>query len=182
MKKYPDDSGITSFTVDTPASNRYSVFSGISNRAVYRRPIPHATIIHLANILQPIGDPKEEDLANNQIFGFKYNDWLHQNEQMFPIMNMKGMKNSFGEHIKSNWNEKKKEFTFSVRKKASQPQINAVLGFIKMNLPSLSRVDVKIKRGKKYDTIKGINTIGELESSIHHEIRRRARIYYKLRW
>jgi len=141
-----------------------------------------AHIIRMARILKPIGEQKEDDVADNQVFGFKYNDWLHQNEQSFPIMSMKGMKNTFGDYIRTNWHAKKKSFTFSVSRKAKQSHITALLGFINLNLPTLNSMTVKIKRGKKFDTIKGINTTGELRSSIEQETRRRARVYYKVTW
>jgi hypothetical protein len=160
----------------SPTSSVFSTY------AQFQMPLERAHIVRLKDILQPVEADKEEMIKDNQLYGFRYNDWLHQNERKFPVMSLEGLKNTFGTFIKTNWNKKKKIFTFSVRRKASSESIRALTGFIDTNLPPIDSVTVKTKRRKTYDIQKGIHTATDLENSIHHELKGKAKVLYKLDW
>jgi hypothetical protein len=156
--------------------------SMFSMRAHFQMPLHTEHIIRLRDIALPVQPDKEEFIKDQQLYGFKYSDWLHQNERMFPVMSLNGLKNTFGTHIKTNWNRNKKEFTFSVLRKASPESIRALAGFIDTNLPPIDSLSVKFKRGKKYDVLKGIHTVADLETSIHNQRKGKRRVLYKLKW
>ena len=155
--------------------------SAFSIRGLVNMPVGYH-IVRLQDIMQPVQEDKDEMLKDNQLYGFRYSDWIHQNEKAFPVMGLEGLKNTFGTYIKTNWNRKKKEFTFSVLRKASPESIRALTGFINTNLPPVDSVKVQMKRGKKYDILKGIHTATDMEDSIHNQLQGKRKVLYKLSW
>lgn len=153
-----------------------------SRLAFYQRPLHAEHIIRLKDLALPVMPDKEEFLKDQQLYGFKYSDWLHQNARMFPVMSLEGLKNTFGAYIKTNWNRQKKVFTFSVLHKASSEGIRALTGFIDTNLPPIDSISVQFKRGKKFDRLKGIHTAADLETSIHNQLKGKRKVLYKLKW
>jgi hypothetical protein len=144
-------------------------------------PLQRAHIVRLRDIIRPMEEEKLDVIRDNQIYGFKFNDWLHQNEKSFPILSMKGNKTTFGRHIKTNWHKKKREFTFSVARKASNVQISALIQYIRENLPHLSRVSTFVRR-KVWDKMTGVTSNVLMEDLIHKHLKAKTKITVKLRW
>jgi len=118
---------------------------------------------------------------NSQMYGFEFNDWLAQNAAMFPIESMKGKKRTFGRHIKTNRDEKKKHFIFTVTRKASPVQISALLQYIERNLPKLFQMTTYLKR-KKWDKISGIHASGDLNEMLIQQLKAKKKVTVKLTW
>ena len=154
--------------------------AGFSTAAHFRRPLDRGHIVYLKTILQPKGKEAELFTADQQIYGFKFHDWLHQNKEKYPIQMLKGSKQNFGT-IKTNSNRKKREFVFSVTRKTSPLQWEALINHLQVSLPHISKLTVFIKR-KTFDKLSGIKSTSDLQTFAERELKSRARVRFKLVW
>ena len=118
---------------------------------------------------------------DHQIYGFAFNEWLHQNVSMFPIASMKGKKRSFGQHIRGNKDNKSKHFIFTVTRKASQTQLRALLTYIDERLPKLFLMTTYLKR-KQWDQIKDVRSDSDLHELITTQLKAKSKVTVKLSW
>jgi hypothetical protein len=172
---------LTAPSISPSLMSGMSGMSGMSRRAVRARPIEARHIIRLREILQPPGEEREMFTRDHQIYGFAFNDWLHQNVAMFPIESMRGKKRTFGPHIKGNKDEKHRHFIFTVTRKASLIQIDALLTYIDEKLPKLFQMTTYLKR-KKWDKIKGIQYNHDLHELITTQLKSKSKVTVKLSW
>jgi hypothetical protein len=167
---------------NAPSAFPSPAFSRVSRAAFRARPLEARHIIRLRAIIQPPGE--ERGLfpsLNQQIYGFEHNDWLRQNTTMFPIESLEGKKRAFGSYIKSNRDNKKKHFIFTITRKASLVQIEALLQYIENHLPKLFLVTTFLKR-KKWDKLSGIKRSGDLHELFTHQLKSKKRVTVKLAW
>ena len=138
-------------------------------------------IVRLKGILHPLGTEKERHLSDFQIYGFQMNDWLVQNKEAFPIQTMRGLKFDLGDYIKSNYHKRSRELTFSVTKKASIVEIDALMMHIENNYPNLLNARVFIKR-KKWDRIRDVHNRYDLSEVIRNGLKSKSKVLMKLKW
>jgi hypothetical protein len=167
---------------NAPSAIHSPAFSRLSRAAVRARPLEARHIIRLQAILRPPGEERGMFTRDQQIYGFKYNDWIHQNATMFPIESMKGgKKRTFGRYIKTNRDEKKKHFVFTVTRKASTVQISALLAYIEGNLPKLFSVTTYLQR-KRWDKISGIQSPEDLREMLTQQLKAKKKVTVKITW
>jgi hypothetical protein len=153
--------------------------SVFSTAAMVHVPLDAHHIVRLSEILHPIGEESRLSLTDNQVYGFQFHDWLNQNIRQFGIESLQGRKRRFGREIKSN--KYKKQYTFSVTRKATSTQLGALLRHIKETLPPISRVRVFIKR-KKFEAIRGIRSTTDLHEFITKHLKSKRKVTMKLSW
>ena len=86
-----------------------------STRARHKQPIGNATIIRLKDIKRRMGD-KVELFSDESLLGFNRRDWHRKLFEKFPLDFSIGFKKHLGPFIKTNFNKKKKELSFIIRK------------------------------------------------------------------
>ena len=136
-------------------------------------------IVKLRGILNPLGTEKERHLSD--FYGFQFNDWLTQNKETFPIQSMNRLKFSLGDYIKSNYHKRSRELTFSVKKKASIVEIDALMMHIENTYPNLFNARVFVKR-KKWDRIRDVNSRYDLSEFIRNALKTKSKVLMKLKW
>ena len=109
------------------------------------------------------------------------NDWLVQNKEAFPIQTMRGLKFDLGDYIKSNYHKRSRELTFSVTKKASMVEIDALMMHIENNYPNLLNARVFIKR-KKWDRLREVYNRYDLSEVIRHGLKSKSKVLMKCKW
>lgn len=167
----------------SPAKSNVSRVSRFSMAAHQALALPTASIVHLSKLIRPMEPDveKREALGDYQIFGFKYHDWLQQNETQFPILNTKGQKQHFGEDIVVSYQRLSRMLTFSVGKKATDAHVSALLDFIRTHLPALGSVKVSLRRGKKYEVQQDVDSLESLSGLVYDQLAK-GKTFYKCNW
>ena len=81
-------------------------------------PIPGYTIVRLNEIKRRMGT-KVDLFDDSQSFGFNRKHWEKKLYEKFPIDFSEGFKQHLGSFIKTNFDDRKREFQFVVRRKAT---------------------------------------------------------------
>ena len=149
-------------------------------RAQYDFPISRSTVIRLNEIKRRMG--KKVDLFDDaQSLGFNKKHWEKKLYEKFPIDFSEGFKQHLGSFIKTNFNDRKREFVFVVRRKATQFQINSLIAVIESKTPPFHQVNCFIKR-KVWEEVYNLNTLYSLQSYITSTLKETPKTYMKLTW
>ena len=164
----------------TPSSvrSRYTFGTG---RAQMDFPIPGYTIVRLNEIKRRMG--KKVDLFDDsQAFGFNRKHWEKKLFKKFPIDFSEGFKQHLGSFIKTSFDDRKREFQFVVRRKATMFQINSLIAVIESKPPPpFHHVDSFIKR-KVWEEVYNLSSLYGLQSFITNSIKDSPKIHMKLTW
>ena len=77
--------------------------------------------------------------------------------------------------------EKKREFIFVARKKATVMQINSLIAVIEAKTPPYYQIDTYIKR-KVWEEVYNLNSLHGLHSFITEELKSVPKVHMKLKW
>ena len=174
------DAFLKSFQIGSPAPSVAQTF--VSHMAVHAKPLVPTHVVRLKGILNPLGTEKERHLSDFQVYGFQFNDWLTQNKDSFPIQSMRGAKITFGDYIKTNYNKRSREFTFSVSRKGNIVEVDALMHHIDNSYPKIYAARVFVKRGKKWNRIKDIHNRYDLSEYVRASLKTKTKVFMKLKW
>ena len=160
--------------------SRQTDATGWSRMAVMNEPIPGETIVQLRDIKRRMGE--HVDLFHDaQILGFDRKHWETKLYEKFPIDFSEGFRQHLGSWIKTSFNEKKREFIFVARQKATVMQINSLIAVVEAKTPPFHYIDSYIKR-KVWEEVYNLNSLHGLHSFITEELKSVPKVHMKLTW
>ena len=147
-----------------------------TGRAQYDFPIARGTVVHLNEIKRRMG--KKVDLFDDaQSLGFNRKHWEKQLYKKFPIDFSEGFKQHLGSFIKTNYHDRKREFMFVVRRKATPFQINSLIAVIESRTPPFHHINSFIKR-KVWEEVYNLSSL----FGLHRSEERRVGKEFRSRW
>jgi len=172
-----DEDSLDRFTFRTRKTGR----TMFSTRAFHERPLDSVHIVHLHDIIKR-DKTREDELyeMNKQVYGFDMNHWVKQNKELNPVSFIRGEKQHFGNYI--NASHARRRFVFTVKRKSTSMQRQAVLQYIETRLPNISIITTRVKRKNKYDIVKEVRSVYDLRNLIDRELKMRATVLIKLTW
>ena len=144
------------------------------------QPIPGQVIVRLNEIKRRMGEKK--DLFDDaSVLGYDRKKWETMLYQKFPIDFAAGMKKHLGNFIKTSFDRKNKKFEFTVRKKASDQQKNALIAVLESRCPPFRYIQKFIKR-RKWEELYNVNSLMGLLSFITNTLKTTGKVHIKLTW
>ena len=169
---------LSSFTVPSaPMSIASTHLSKFSMAPQVQKPLSKKFILKLSKLLVPIQPSGDVGDPEDQIFGFRFNEWAKDNDKMFPVLNSVGTKHEFGDFVKLNIG--KNNFTFSISRRAMNQHIHALMSLLRLKVGDFGKAKIFLK-SKKYEVLSGIDTAEDLESSIHRLLGKKSKLIIKI--
>ena len=94
---------------------------------------------------------------------------------------MEGFKKNLGSFIKTNVSKNKKSLSFIARTKATDYQLNALIGFIEGRTPPFHYLTV-YRKAKVFEQIYNLTGLQDLRFYIENELRSTPSIHVKITW
>ena len=173
---------MSGYTMRTGVTGRYTMRTGASGwttAAIYEREIPRAAIVRLKDIKRKQGEIAEE-FDEREIYGFNKRKWEAKMYNKYHIDASEGTKHYLGSWIKTVFNRRKRFFRFTVRNKATDFQISALISQIEGKCPPFDYVTVQVHR-KKYENL-AVTTLDSLKSFITTELISRPDVTINIIW
>jgi hypothetical protein len=164
-----DNNSLISFGLSSVGSfgTRWTAYTGVSRIARVDQPIPRATVISLKTIRKNMGD-KAELFKDKSLYGFDTGMWKENLIKKFPIDMSAGFKKRIGRHIKTSYDKKRKMIQLRIFRKATEPQVNSLIGYLEGKCPPFHYLMVEIKGRKVWEQVYGLSSWQDLAEYIRN--------------
>ena len=126
-----------------------------------------------------MGDEREL-FTDESMLGFNKKNWEKMLYKKFPIDSLVGFKKNIGNFIKTNFNKKTSAHDFTVKRIATNYQINSLIAYIEGLSPSFHYLQIFIKNKRGYEEIINLKSFDDLNRYINDYLQTRPKLHLRI--